>query len=495
MSRSEPSATTALRAPRLRLRTGMAIIAAIAALTLMAARLWLAAAQPLWFDEAWALAVAAAPDWRSVVHEAWVDVNAPLYYLLLHAWTAVAGPSDLALRLPGLLAVAVAGAIPLLRRVPGLSFESRLAWGVMLFAWWGLDIFLAGRGYGLLLALSVAQCVLFAELIRKPATRTALVWAVLGALAVLTHYYALIVTAVQGLAYLAVCRGRALRTWPAALAFVPAAGWIAWHAPRVMAFASADVAWHGVVGPLGAVAMASFTLNPSAPASGLLVAIAAAAAFLLSRRPAAPETPPLWIAAAASLAALAISLATGMLHPSLAPRYLTPTAPGLLLGLVLLAQGSARPRLAVSAVATVYLTTALWPGALADAPKRGSPYGFETASDILMRHGASDVVFAWDHEVTALMPPATLERLGGVFFRRAGTPVRVRPLVARPIDDLNALALAAATGPRPGIIWIYNRDGRTAARAHPPEIAARDPRWTCQRIGDETVGSLACWRP
>ncbi|MDB5444130.1 MAG: hypothetical protein JWP73_2506, partial [Phenylobacterium sp.] len=275
---TETLALPALRSRLGRIAGGIALLAAVA---LMAQRLWLAAVQPLWFDEAWSLAVATAPDWPSVVHEAWIDVNAPLYYLLLHAWTALAGPSDFALRLPGLLAVAAAGAIPLVRRIPGLSFESRLAWGVMLFAWWGVDIFLAGRGYGLLLALSVAQCALFAELIRKPATRTALAWAAVGALCILTHYYAAIITAVQGLTYLAVCRRQALRTWPAALAFAPAAGWIAWHAPRLMAFASADVAWHGVVGPVGAVAMAGFTLDPSAPASGLLMAIAAGAAVAL----------------------------------------------------------------------------------------------------------------------------------------------------------------------------------------------------------------------
>ena len=44
--------------------------AALAILALAAARLWLAAAQPLWFDEAWSLMVATTPDWRSLVHEA-----------------------------------------------------------------------------------------------------------------------------------------------------------------------------------------------------------------------------------------------------------------------------------------------------------------------------------------------------------------------------------------------------------------------------------------
>jgi len=92
------------------------------------------------------------------------------------------------------------------------------------------------------------------------------------------------------------------------------------------------------------------------------------------------------------------------------------------------------------------------------------------------------------------MAPASMRRVGAVFFRRAGYPARVTPLAVGPGDDANALALAAATGAHPGIIWIYNRDSPTAARGHPPAIAARDPRWRCQRTGDATVGSLACWR-
>jgi uncharacterized membrane protein len=480
------------------LRTVLIGAAALAALALMAERLWLAAVQPLWFDEAWSLAVATTPDWASLVREARVDVNAPLYYLLLHGWTALAGASDLALRLPGLLAVAAAAAIPLVRRIRGLSLDSRLCWAVLLFAWWGLDIFLGGRGYGLLLALSTLQTLLFADLVRAPRRRRAVAWAAVAALAILTHYYALIATAVQGVVYLVVCRKPALRTWPAALAFAPAFAWMAWHAPRLAAFAGADVAWHAAIGPLEALAMAAFTLNPSAPALGLLAAVAVGAAFLVTRDRAAAQPRHLWIAAAAALIALVLTLATGAWRPSLTARYLIPTAPGLLLGLVLCAQGTSRPRLAAAVLGLVWLATALWPGGFAGGLKRGSPYGFETASDLLLRHRVSDVVFAWDHEATRIMPPATLERLGGVFFRRAGSAARIHPLVVRPGDDLNALALAAAAGPqigpRPGIIWIYNRTARTAAAAHPPRIAQLDPRWTCQRFGDETVGSLACWR-
>jgi hypothetical protein len=209
----------------------------------------------------------------------------------------------------------------------------------------------------------------------------------------------------------------------------------------------------------------------------------------------AAEAGHLWLAAAASLAALLLTLASGALHPSLTGRYLIPAAPGLLLGVVLIAGRTPWPRAAWTALAALYLAAALRPGAFADGLKSQSPYGFETASQILAQQGVSDAVFAWDHEATRIMPPITLQNLGSVFFRRAGSEIRVNPLVVRPTDDVNAAALAAAQGARPGIIWIYNRAGHTAAAARPPRITELDPRWRCRRIGDETVGSLACWRP
>lgn len=471
------------------LRLAMIAVVGLAAAIMAVQRVRLAASEPLWFDEAWTLAIAATPDWGSFVHEAWVDVNAPLYYVVMRIWTALAGPSDLALRIPALVAVAAAGALPLARRVEGLTFESRLGLSALVFAWWGVDVFLAGRCYGLLLALSLAQTLLFADLIRAPTLRRAFAWSTVAALTVLTHYYALALTAVQGLAYLALCRRQALRAWPAALAFVPALAWIAWHAPRLRAFGAGDVAWHATLGPAQALVTTTFILDPSGPLSGLAIALALGAAALLARDRSREQPRHLWIAAGASLAALALTLASGVIHPSLRARYLIPMAPGLLLGIVLCAQATRRPRLAICAAVGVYLAAALWPG-----PSGQLLYGYETASDVLMRHGVTDVAFAWDHEVTPIIPSETLERLGEVFFRRAGEAVRVHPVVMRPGDDVNRLALAAATGPRPGVIWIYNRAGRTAAATHPPRIPELDPRWSCARIGDAMVGSLACWR-
>lgn len=471
------------------LRLAMIAVVAVAAAIMAIQRVRLAAGEPLWFDEAWTLTIAATPNWRSFVHEAWVDVNAPLYYVMMRIWTALVGPSDLALRIPALLAVAAAGALPLVRKVEGLTFESRLGLAALVFAWWGVDVFLAGRCYGLLLALSLAQTLLFADLIRAPTLRRAAAWSAVAALTILTHYYALALAAVQGLVYLALCRKQAVRTWPAALAFTPALAWMAWHAPRLRAFGAGDVAWHATLGPAQAFVTSTFILDPSGPLSGLAVALALGAAALLARDRNRAQPRHLWIAAAASLAALALTLASGAVHPSLRARYLIPMAPGLLLGLMLCAQATRRPRLAISAAVSAYLAAALWPGAGGQLL-----YGYESASDVLMRHRVTDAAFAWDHEVTPIIPPATLERLGGVFFRRAGAAVRVHPVVMRPGDDVNRLALAAATGPRPGIIWIYNRAGRTSAATHPPRIPELDPRWSCERIGDATVGSLACWR-
>lgn len=468
------------------------LVAGLALAALTIERVWLAAVQPLWFDEAWALMVASRPDWPGVVHEALTDVNAPLYYFLLHAWTSLAGLSDLALRTPGLAAVGAAALVAALWPQPGLDRRSRLAFGLILFAWWGVGLFLDGRCYGLLLALSVAQTLAFAALIRTPTSRRAAVWTGLAALAILTHYYALVLAAVQGVAFLALHRRTALRAWPAALLFVPAFAWLAIHAPRLAQFGRTEVAWHPAIGPLDAAGLAAATIDPSAPVVGLALVVLFAPACLILRARAAPA--PLWIAAGASAAALGLTLLSGALHPSLTARYLIPTAPGVVLALVLLAQGARWPKATLAVLAAVFLATALRPDGFVAGLRSRAPYGFEVASNDLMRAGATDVVFAWDHEVVGLMPSDTLARLGGVFFQRKRYPVRIVPLAARPIDDLNGLLLEAAKRPHTGIVWLYNRQGRTSAAAHPPAIAEHDPRWTCDRIGDETVGTLVCWK-
>jgi hypothetical protein len=472
---------------------------ALAATLITVERTWLAFALPLWFDESWTAAVAATPDWRSFLTEAYNDVNAPLYYALMRLWQGLAGPSDFALRVPALLAILAAGAIPMASRIKGLSFEARVTWGALVFSWWGVGVFLDARCYALLLALSTLQCVLFARLLLAPSQRNAWLWCGVAAGTILLQYYALIPAAVQGLVYLASRRQAAVRTWPAVLAFAPAFGWMAYHAPRLQAFSAPQYAWHPLVGLLDALGFTAFVVNPSTPLAAALVVIVALTALLLRKKPAEGEHAPepaahLWQVAGAALAALVLALLSGALRPSLTGRYLVPLAPGLLLGLVLIARRSAHARLAYLALVVLYLGVALRPAAFSDALRLGAPYGYEEASSALRQRGVESVVFVWDHEAAPLMAPSSLQRVGAVFFRRDGDNAQVTPVTPRAGQDVNRLALAAATGPRPGIIWIYNRHGATSARAFPPRIPQIDPRWTCRRFGDAMVGSLACYR-
>jgi hypothetical protein len=493
------SAAVSQTAGRLRLRAALIALLCLAGAVVTAERLWLAAVQPLWFDEAWTLSVATTPDWRSFLQEAYNDVNPPLYYLLMRLWTLAVGASDLALRLPGVISVLAAGLIPVAWRIKSLSLSARLTWGAMIFGWWGVDVFLNGRGYGLLLAVSVLQAAAFVGLLAQPSRRNAWLWCGLAAAAILIQYMAAIPAAAQGLVYLAARRRQALRTWPALLALVPVLGWMAFHAPRLRAFSDAAVAWHPLLTPQTAIQLTAFAVDPASPLGLPLAGVVALAALVIGRREPPPDAGPqaddhLWLAAGAAVAGLALMLALGALRPSLTGRYLVPLAPGLLLGLVLCARRSARPGIAYVGLASLYLGVALWPGAFTAGERRGAPYGYEQASASLMRHGVTQVAFLWDHEATRIQAPASLARAGAVFFRRAGYAVAVTPVVTRPDQDANPLALGAARGPHRGIIWIYNRTGATSARRFPPRIEALDPRWRCERIGDAEIGNLACWR-
>jgi hypothetical protein len=271
------------------------------------------------------------------------------------------------------------------------------------------------------------------------------------------------------------------------------------HAPRLQAFSAPEYAWHPLVGPIDVLGFTAFAVNPSTPLAAARVAAVVLAALLLRKKPAdearAPEpVSHLWLAAGAALAALALTLISGALRPSLTGRYLVPLAPGLLLGLVLIARRSAHAQLVYTALIVLYLGVALRPAAFGEALRQGAPYGFEEASSVLRQRGVANVVFVWDHEAAPLMAVSSLQRVGAVFLRRAGDNAVVTPVTPRADQDVNRLALAAASGPRPGIIWIYNRNGATSARAFPPRIPQIDPRWTCQRFGDAMVGSLACYR-
>ena len=483
-------------------RLVLPIALALAALLLALARLRFAVTEPLWFDETFTLAIVSRPDWASFWREVYLDSNGPAYYLLMRVWTGLFGHSDLALRAPSLLAILAAGLLPLVICPPEMTRRSRLAWAALIYSWWGVGYFLDARCYGLLLAVSTWQCLVFAKLMARPGLRTALIWAATAALAILLHYYAVFLGMAQGLIYLARHRHVALRTWPAGLAFLPSFGWIAYHAPRLKQYSGLARIWHPPLEAGRIFEMAGFVLGPTSPLIFAGVATILAVGLSLGRvgsaTPADVEPKPsgaLVMTVVSGGLALALVVGFGLLGSGLSPRYLIPLGPPLVLGVVLVAGRSVRAPLIYLALITLYFGAQVQPVWQALGPKRAFPrYEFETAAGDMMAHRVTDLVFVWDHELTSIMAPTTLERVGGVFFARAGYPIRVRPLAVDAKHDPNLAILAAAQGPRPGLIWMFNRAGHTAAHRFPPTIARLDPRWSCAESGDGVAGSLRCYR-
>ena len=311
------------------------------------------------------------------------------------------------------------------------------------------------------------QCLAFGRLLLRPGLGVATAWSAVAAATILTQYYALPLAAVQGVIYLALHRGRALRTWPAALAFAPAVAWIVWHAPRLAQYADPTLAWHPALGARDVGAMAAFTINPAGVTAALGVCLVLLAAALASRllpakvrdesaaepTPTCGGSPPpgrrrrVWSCCRACCARLS--------HGAL-PDPLGAGDPA--------GRRADGARVAARACGLSGADRALHDGGgglhrIRAAPRR-VVYGHQQASEWLMRQGVSQVVFVWDHEATADFDLGSLERLGGFFFRREGYPLVVTALRATPASDISREALAAVRGPRPGIIWIYNRAGR-----------------------------------
>ncbi len=509
----EPTRTVRL-SRRVQGRWVMLAAALAIAVTAAMLEIGLEGRDPLWLDESWTGGIIGQPSWPETFHQIYADVNAPLYYVLIRLWSGVAGLSDLALRAPSLICAGGAVLAAALVPSPGLSRAERLGWAAVL-AWWFPTLCYAqeARCYALLLLVCTLQTLAFMRLMRRPERGPAAVWAALAATAILTHYDALYLGAAQGLLYLARYPVRALRSWPAALAFVPAFGWLAYHWPRIAQFARPEIAWYAPLslGQLPPVAGYLVDGGQSALVWMLLVAVSAASLRMaLPPRPQraeiAGQAPPSvgasvsglgWATAAAALAAAAL-IGVGFLRPSFTLRYLTPSAPGLLLGLVWLTGQVAGRRGAPAAVAilsAVYLGLGGWmlTHHLRMAPKR---YNFEAASAMLGATHPARLVFLWDHPVDPILEPSQLSALGGFFLHRAGVAVAVTPVVLAPGEDPNTRLLHDAAAPRSVILWVYDRVVKgTAAMRRPPQISRRDPTFACRQYASGRFGVLACWRP
>lgn len=470
---------------------GAALLALGAALKLVSG-----AGGPLWLDEGWTLGIVDRPSWSAFAEQLRLDVNPPLYFVLIRGWTALAGLSDAALRAPSVLFAAVAPLVVLLGRPPLPRPDRWAAAAAVGLLPVGVYFAQEARAYALLLLLETGAAVALLRLLDRPTTARAAVWCAFTAAACLTHHHAVLVGGLQGLAYLAVHRLRAVRKWPAALCLLP---WLAWsvpQAPRVLAFARPEFSWYAPLLPSEIPGVLGLLTGGTWPLWGLLLIAGALGQRLLAARGVAPGEPasrPALALFAAAAAAVAVVLGMGLLRPSFTPRYLVPAAPGLMIGMIAaLRWASPRGAPVLQFGLLGVLAVGVSAAALsADVAERRA-YSIEQASADLRRAGVRRLAFLWDNPTDGVLAPPERAALADAFFVRAGAPVAVTGLPHAP-GDPNA-RLLAATPPGGGLLWLWDvRVPRTAAIRFPPRLAA-EPGLSCRRYAGGALGVVACVR-
>lgn len=187
--------------------------AALAAIVALAAVLrgWALARQGFWYDEAitgWLVRTSPGQLLAAIPR---TESTPPLYYLIAWVWARIFGYSEAGLR--SLSLVAGVGAVPLAfaaardlsSRRAGLCAALLVAVNPLL-VWYSQE----ARAYSLLVLAAAASFWLFVRARTSPTPTRLAVWAVVSALALCTHYFAVFVVAPEAVMLL-VRRGPLLR--------------------------------------------------------------------------------------------------------------------------------------------------------------------------------------------------------------------------------------------------------------------------------------------
>lgn len=450
---------------------------------------------PFWFDETFTGVIAGQPTVARLFDWCLHELTGPAFYGPMWLWEKLAGSSNFALRLPG-LTLAIVTPLAILRW-GDRDADLRLWWAVFLLLW--SPIFaMAGeaRAYPEIFALAAGQAVLFARLLDRPGIGRASAWVVISALGVLCNYWAAIPAIVQGLAFLAVHRFRAIRTWPALLFLIPVLIWSRFHLPMVLAFTVGNSS--GVAGlPLSdLVKVPSFILGVGLNGALLFVVVLGSLAIEWKRersdRPQA-MTPERGLALC-GLASVAIIIVLAFVRPNFGPRYLTAAMPSFLFALALWARWmTARNAKAVVLVMAIMFTTAIgvMVSILRDPDREDRRvFELERPSAWIAERAPERLVMLWDNTVGERSDADRLAEVGGYFLRRDGLAPDVSVARADAGGDPNRAVLALATARRESaIIWFAN-DKLPDDRV--PRIEQYDPSFECRNFGRREITMMAC---
>jgi 4-amino-4-deoxy-L-arabinose transferase-like glycosyltransferase len=266
--------------------------------------------QGFWFDEAnTALLVHFSPG-KMLGLVPQTESTPPLYYCVAWVWVRVFGYGETGLRslsaLAGVLTVPVtyAAGAKLISRRAGLITAALTACSPLL-VWYSQE----ARSYELLVLLSAGSLLAFAYLLERPAARAGAAWVIASALALATHYYALLVVVPEALWLLAVHRrSRAVQVSVAlvglcGLALIPLA--LSQHGTGKSNWIA-----HSPLGRRTAQIFPQFAAGFSAPGYSVLEPLALALAIfglvLMATRATGPERRGALIATSLTLAGLVL---------------------------------------------------------------------------------------------------------------------------------------------------------------------------------------------
>ncbi len=475
---------------------------AVALLVGLSGRIFYSLNTPLWFDETFTGVITSQPTLADLIGWCRSELTGPAFYAPFWLWVNLAGSSDLALRLPN-LALSIATPLAILR-FGNRDADLRLWWAVFVLLW-APFFAVAGeaRGYPEIFALGTVQAIVFARLLERPTTKRASIWVAVSSLIVLCNYWGAVPALVQGLAFLAVHRLRAIRTWPSLAFLVPMLAWSVFHLPYVMAFAYGQST--GISGlPLSAVLdIPAFVFGNGLNGTLIFAIVLGSLAIGLARddwRQRIWER--IWAnpdraVAFCGIASIAAMLAMGFVRPGFAPRYMMAAMPSFLLGLALWARAMAvrNPRAVTLVVAIMVATAVGILGSILRDPESDPRHNFELerASAWLAQQPPEHLVVLWDNPSSDGVETGRLAELGGFFLHRAGYRVAVDVARAGAVADPNRAVLALTEARRKSaILWFANEE-QPQSRA--PRIESMDPRFECRNFDRGVVVTVACrWR-